>query len=383
MDYPIIIHGSENSLDVDAYVIVPAPLGFKEAKSLCDSYKDVNANLLAVEDGIVTWCYKGTMDECNNSILATYALHEQTSPIPVTRKVPRSYALKMVRTLRGVLSYCSRTQYRDNVKSALSSWDLDIKFAVLQSIDLKTITDFQKASLIETYKFLAFQLGQTLALLEDDVELFTKNSVATYYPELSVYLAREDADVSGLQSFYERFLKFVGESFGKVEKHELFFTDYQGVREVFDCKTEIVLPPVVVFDIDGTLMDERHRKHHREAGDWDTYFDMCDKDTPIQHIVDLTHHYRAKGYEIWLMSGRADSCLDKTIQSMKDHNVCYDHIKLRSPGNRVPDFVVKPAWVSKYIGLERVVAVYDDLDRVIEGFRKKGLNVIDVKVLAA
>jgi hypothetical protein len=82
-DYPIIIHGSENSLDVDAYVLVPQALGFKEAKSLCDSFKQINANLLYVENGQVSWCYKGTIDECNNSILATYSLHHQQFANPI------------------------------------------------------------------------------------------------------------------------------------------------------------------------------------------------------------------------------------------------------------------------------------------------------------
>lgn len=130
-------------------------------------------------------------------------------------------------------------------------------------------------------------------------------------------------------------------------------------------------------------MDERHRAQYRDVKDWDNYFDLCHLDTPIQHIIDLTKEYRAKGYEIWLMSGRVDRIMEKTIKSMEDHGVCYDRIKLRSPENRVPDFVIKPAWISKYIGLERVEAVYDDTDRVIEGFRKKGLNVIDVKLMSA
>lgn len=81
--YPVIRHGSENSLDVDAYVIVPESMTMQEAKKLCDSYKDINANLLSIKDGVVNWCYKGTVDECNNSILATYNLHKQESECPV------------------------------------------------------------------------------------------------------------------------------------------------------------------------------------------------------------------------------------------------------------------------------------------------------------
>jgi len=382
MSYPIIMHGSENSLDVDAYVIIPEPLSLQDAKRLCDSYKDINANLLSVKNGVVDWCYKGTVDECNNSILATYGLHKQKFDIPVEHALPRSYALKMIRTVRGLLSYHSRTEKREDVKKALQTNDMLMKLDVLSSIDLRSVDDYQKTSITETYKFFAFQLGQTMALLKDGVELFTKNQVGEYYPELQVYLQRQEGVApDALQDFWAGFASYLKETVRKVEKHDLFATDYQGVREVFDCKKEFVLPPVVVFDIDGTLLDEKHRAEHREKKDWDTYFDLCHLDTPIQHIVDLTKEYRKKGYEIWLMSGRVDRIMDKTIQSMVACGACYDHIKLRSPENRVPDFVIKPSWISKYIGLERVEAVYDDTDRVIEGFRKKGLNVIDVKEL--
>ena len=147
--YPVIKHGSEDSLDTDAYIIIPEPLTIQEAKKLCDSYKDVNGNLLSVKDGVVNWCYKGTVDECNNSILATYALHKQISANPITAALPRSYALKMIRTVRGLLSYHSRTEKREEVKKALQSDDmlfkLDVWFCEIVFVVLK-FSKFNKFS---------------------------------------------------------------------------------------------------------------------------------------------------------------------------------------------------------------------------------------------
>lgn len=380
-DYPIIIHGSENSLDVDAYVLVPQPLGFKEAKLLCDSYKEINANLLYIENGQIAWCYKGTIDECNNSILATYSLHTQEFENPIVSQATRQYGLKMVRTIRGLLSYNSRTELRDAIKKALTSPSLELKISTMKLVDFNKIEDFQKTTKVEAYKFLAFQMGQCLALLEDNVELFTKNNVANYYPELANYVNRLDSDAKNLQKFYERFTHFVESSYKKVEKQELYATFFHGLTEVVDCKKEYTLPKVAIFDIDGTLMDETHRAHLRHAGKWEEYFDLCHLDTPIEKIVQLTHDYHEKGYEIWLLSGRSISCEEKTLASLKEHNVYFDKMKLRGKDVLVPDYVLKPAWVSKYIGLERVDVVYDDTDSVIDGFRKKGLNVIDVNTL--
>lgn len=322
---------------------------------------------------MVTWVYKGTVDECNNSILATYHLHKQDFECPVEKPLPRSYSLKMMRTIRGLLSYFSRTDYREEVKIALRSSSMDKKIKVLEKIKISSVSDFGKNSIIEVYKFLAFQLGQTYALLKDNVELFTKNEVGTYYPELKVYLDRIESDSDKIEIFWNEFIQFLKESYKNVEKHELIYTCFNGKKEVSDCKKEIILPPVVVFDIDGTLMDENHRSHLREAKRWEEYFMACDLDTPIEHVVKLTHEYHTKGYEVWLMSGRSDSCEQKTLESMKNHGVYFDRIKLRSKDNFMPDHVLKPAWIGKYIGIERVEVLYDDTDSVIQGFRRKGL----------
>jgi HAD superfamily, subfamily IIIB (Acid phosphatase) len=379
MDFQFITHGSENSLDKDVYVIIPKPLEMREAKKLCDSFTEINANLIYIENGKINWTYKGTEDECNNSILATFNLHPQNIDCPITEKAERSYALKMLRTVRGLLSYASRTEHREIVKKALVTYSMDEKIEAMKQINLSLIPDFQKTNLIETYKFYAFQMGQTLSLLQDNVELFTKNSVANYYPELSDYLDRKETTPENLQKFYERFTTFVAENYFPIEKQDqIFLTKFHGIEEVFHPKKELVLPPVVIFDIDGTLMNEEHRAEFRDTKQWDKYFPLCINDTPFQHIVDLTHEYKNKGYEVWVMSGRPVSCEKETLYSLKNAGVYFDHIKLRGEGNFIPDYVIKPAWAKKMIGIPRIKAVYDDTNKVIDAFRKLGLNVIDV-----
>lgn len=378
MNYKFITHGSENSLDHDVYVIIPEKIEMKDAKKLCDSFKDFNANLITVKNGLVNWVYKGTIDECNNSILATYHLHKQDYPCPILESMERSYAQKMLRTVRGLLSYVSRTELRKVIKEALVSSSMDEKIEALKKINLNEIKDFEKTSLTEAYKFYAFQMGQTLALLEDNVELFTKNSVSNYYPELSNYLSRKEEIPANLQKFLEKFTNFLSNSYKVVEDQNLFWTKFHNKKEVFDPKKEMVLPPVVVFDIDGTLMNDEHRAEYRNKKDWETYFSLCGLDTPIQNIINLTHDYKNRGYEVWIMSGRSISCEKETLESFKKHNVYYDKIKLRGEGNFIPDFIIKPAWAKKYIGLERIDTIYEDMPKVIEAFRKKGINVIDV-----
>lgn len=382
-----ITHGSENSLDHDIYVIVDSPLSPKESKSLCYEFNPKNANLIQIDEGKVVWSYKGTIDECNNSILHTFKLHKQTIECPIKEKVQRLYGLKMLRTVRGLLSYCSRTDYRNIVKSALKNKNIFEKFNTLKEIDISTIKDYKKSSIIETYKFFAFQLGQTIALLEDNKELFTKNAVAEYYPELAPALMRQNSDVTVLVSYWERFISVSESHIKEIEKQpDLFRVDFFGKKEIYNTKEECLLPPVVVFDLDGTLYNEEHRSHLRDKDskhyDLEAYFSACDKDTPIQSIVDILLDYKLKGYEIWLASGRChELCYDKTLKTLKRDRIPYDGIKLRGKNVYIPDYVLKPAWMAKYIGLDRIEAVYDDKLEVIEGFRKKGLNVIDVTKL--
>ena len=379
MSFPIITHGSENSLDHDVYVVIPQVLQAKEAKSLCKEYLPLNANLIVVEGAIVTWCYKGTIDECNNSIINTYHLHEQEFDIPVDHLLPRQYGLKMLRTIRGILSHCSRTHYRADVKKALRSDSIQFKINVLRSIDLCSIEDYQKNTKTEVYKFFAFQLGQTLSLLTKNKELFTKNSVSSVYTDLSAALQRLPSDPSILQHYLNVFIDLVEKNVRFIEKQpHLCRTDFFDVKEILDTKKELLLPPVVVFDLDNTLYDEKHRSQYRIAKDHDTYFSLCEKDTPIQNVVNILLDYHNRGYEIWLASGRYEPlAMQGTLNALKRDNIPYHGIKLRGKGNYVPDYVLKPAWMAKYIGLDRIESVYDDQERDIEGFRKKGLTVYD------
>jgi hypothetical protein len=46
-----------------------------------------------------------------------------------------------------------------------------------------------------------------------------------------------------------------------------------------------------IFDIDGTLANNKHRTHHLEKTpkDWDSYHADYEKDTPFDHMCRTTH----------------------------------------------------------------------------------------------
>ncbi len=221
----IVIFGSEDSTDIDVFVIVDyiqnnAFYGIERckkydieiAKFLKTDIK-VNSNLVIIKDGIVTKVLKGTCCEANNSILDTYHLHKQYIPNPITKRVERDISLKISRTIRVLLSFISKTQYRADVKAALNNHDMNFKINVLENIDISTISDLggKNIDMVDFMKTYAFQLGQTLALMNGK-ELYTKTDIGIEYPELKPFLQRvTGCDISVLNIYKNKFLKELGD----------------------------------------------------------------------------------------------------------------------------------------------------------------------------
>lgn len=212
------LFGSASSLDVDIVFFVDQLDSVKASsmlsKNLGQQYatwsncgKIVNANLAILgADGHLVEVYKGTTDELNNALIATYDFHEQAHAQQIQTALPRDINLKVLRCARVVLSFLSRTKIRAEVKMALRG-DLLQKLNVLDRIRLNNFDELGKnGGVVEFYKTVAFQLGQTLALMAGD-ELYTKAAVANYYPSLAPYLWRDKTiTVDRLQAFLQQFV---------------------------------------------------------------------------------------------------------------------------------------------------------------------------------
>ena len=209
--------GSADSLDYDVvFIIEKMPetivdklaLSKKLSAQLVEKYptKAINANLSVCEKGQITQVYKGTADELNNAILRTYHLHQQDFDNRITHVVKRDVHLKMIRSLRMLLSFISKTQYRTIVKQALKQ-DIHTKMQTLKAIDFNIVEDFGKGSnALDLKKSMAFQLGQTLALYQD-IEVYTKQEIIAYFPELEPFLMRfPNTEMKTIQQFVNQFI---------------------------------------------------------------------------------------------------------------------------------------------------------------------------------
>ncbi|MCK9429123.1 MAG: hypothetical protein M0R17_03810 [Candidatus Omnitrophica bacterium] len=212
--YEFVFFGSEDSTDIDIMFFIDKPLKIEECRVLAKElkfalglkYSDVN--LCSVKCGYVNWCYKGTIDEVNNMIAATYKLHKQAHPCPIYEFMPRNINIKIHRVFRGILSHLSRTEFRPEIKKALRNIDnIKLVSEVLSKIKLSKIIDLKKnnSNLVNFYKFLGFQIGQVYGLI-DYVELYTKIDIANKYPELTELLYRKSFDINRLDTILENFM---------------------------------------------------------------------------------------------------------------------------------------------------------------------------------
>jgi hypothetical protein len=205
------VHGSKDSTDIDRLYLFPGTSlpSHKQCVEFVHSSgtEDRNMFVIGTEDdqdtGYVKECFKGSADELNNAFFTTYHLHEQTFPLPIRAKINRCVPLKCCNTLLSLLVKVRRSSVRDAVVKALRGYDFDSRRACLKSINYETLAGQLNP---DDIKFCAFRLGQTLGLVQGK-ELFTKQEISEYYPDLRALLYRESQDLKIIERYKNMFLE--------------------------------------------------------------------------------------------------------------------------------------------------------------------------------
>lgn len=138
-------------------------------------------------------------------------------------------------------------------------------------------------------------------------------------------------------------------------------------------------PKAVIFDLDGTLANNNHRNAFE-------YWKL-DKDSPVEFVVNLAKMYSKAGYDIVCVSGRnAGDASDHrkfhrmTKQWLDNHNIPWDKLHMREWNDRRKDDVTKEEIFWEKIANEyNVECAFDDRDRVIELWRRIGVNAAQVQ----
>lgn len=137
----------------------------------------------------------------------------------------------------------------------------------------------------------------------------------------------------------------------------------------------------VYCDMDGTLADCEHRRHHVEGNDWGKFFaGMCD-DTIIKHTEEVLRALDAAGYCIIIGTARPNENGYKkmTEEWLKRHDIPYEAIYMRKGGDYRKDSIVKIELLDEMLadGWDIQFAL-DDRAQVVKAFREYGLPVLQV-----
>ena len=128
---------------------------------------------------------------------------------------------------------------------------------------------------------------------------------------------------------------------------------------------------IMVFDLDGTLCDDRHRAHHIEypPKDMDAYNAELGYDPPVPGVVELAIMAQNADH-LGVLSGRDDKWLGPTRDWLRKQGLFPDYIQLRPPafsGISNPEYkVAMLADLAERIPVRVVVDDHPGVKRLVE-----------------
>lgn len=163
---------------------------------------------------------------------------------------------------------------------------------------------------------------------------------------------------------------------------------------------------IIIFDLDGTLANIEHRRHfvtdpnYGYSGppgtivdgkivranwkpDWDSFYKACVDDTVNDSVLRvyealfrIPEYLERADYVIEIWSGREESVRKETVTWINKHMRC-GGLKMRPVGDYTPDEELKEKWLME-VGVENVLMVFDDRDKVVKMWRRHGVPCFQV-----
>jgi hypothetical protein len=149
-----------------------------------------------------------------------------------------------------------------------------------------------------------------------------------------------------------------------------------------------VTKPLYIFDLDGTLALIEHRRHHveceRDKQDWKAFYAACVDDQPNSPVIKTLRALASAGADIWVFSGRSDEVEKETLDWLAKHVILRAQgelvLEMRHEGDYTPDDQLKLRWLNDMLpsDRERLVAVFEDRDRMVKMWRASGVPCFQV-----
>ena len=136
---------------------------------------------------------------------------------------------------------------------------------------------------------------------------------------------------------------------------------------------------IVVFDLDGTLANGKHRNHAVPPPEfahltyaWDKHNLLSGGDAPIQDTIDICNILHL-WYQVVILTGRCEVSKGITEDWLAEHGVDYDKLIMRGREDHRPDTVYKEEELL-LLGLDNILCCFDDLEHVADMVRGLGVT---------
>lgn len=147
--------------------------------------------------------------------------------------------------------------------------------------------------------------------------------------------------------------------------------------------------PLYIFDLDGTLAEVEHRRHHVESTPkrWREFYAACADDTPCAAVTRTASGLFLAGADVWVWSGRSDEVREQTERWLTSHlpwffgNLGQEPMfRMRQSRDHQPDVKLKRQWLHELnpVDRARLVAVFDDRASVVGMWRSEGVACFQV-----
>ena len=136
------------------------------------------------------------------------------------------------------------------------------------------------------------------------------------------------------------------------------------------------------FDVDGTIADVEHRRHHvtQRPTDWKSFREQTKFDTPVQWVCDIAKRHIAQGDDVAFFSARNESERSITEAQIEEwigtgHKGVF--LRLNDDFRSDVEFKSELATLFEKHG-GKIDLVFDDRNSVVEMWRQRGTTVVQV-----
>lgn len=142
----------------------------------------------------------------------------------------------------------------------------------------------------------------------------------------------------------------------------------------------MIKKPTILFDIDGTIADISHRRHHldEEKPNWSAFNDEMGNDTPNAPVVELYKTLWDSGkYDIILVSGRGEEHRKITENWLVWNEIPFDRLLMRPLKDFRADHIIKEEILDKLRAEgKEILFTVDDRQQVVDMWRRNGVTCL-------